>query len=161
MSREIFDANFVKKGVAEPKFSVYAVRMNNTNLIETKWNNGQGSRDRQAICVIVKEDGSIYKFSGVSIPGVCVSVEIDRNKNGKWSYSIFRITHRETTKVVAWQQDWETGKSWPQPTWSEGLAWLQKLAPAVTQETFEKFIRGMEKGPAKRWDEVAEQMATL
>lgn len=121
--------------------------------MKTIWNDKIGPRDRKPRCVIVTADGRIFKFVGDSIPGVCRADMIGFEKAGKWSNATYEITHAETTFVVSWMDDWETGRPFPQRTWEEGYFWLAERAPTLTRENFEAFIREYFPKTAARWDE--------
>jgi CRISPR-associated protein Csx16 len=123
------------------------------------WNDKMGSRSRHARAVLVTEDGTIYNFVGDSIKDVCASTVVGGRKDGKWSYSEYEILHRPTTSFVSWMDDWESGRAWPQRSWAEGMAWLQRFAPQVTAESFERFIRSDYPRVAERWDEYARNEA--
>lgn len=123
------------------------------------WNNRQGNRDRAAWAVLVTVNGQVHRFRGESIPGVCHSCVETREKNGKWSSTTYRVEHHSTTVLVGWHEDWETGHAFPQANWVEGLAWMAKYAPAVTQAGFESFIRGHCPGTEKRWNDAAKAVS--
>ena len=123
--------------------------------MKSSWNNRQGNRDRQAVAVLVTADGRVHKFSGESIPGVCQAQRTGYEKAGKWSNSTFSIVHHDATKLVSWDQDWDTGRTWPQESWDTGFLWLKTAAPAVTREHFETFIRAEFPKTVPRWDAVA------
>lgn len=133
--------------------------------MKSTWNNGQGSRDRQSRCVLVTPDGNVHQFTGASIPGVCHAVELDYRKNGKWSNSTYQIEHAETTAVVQWSDDWDTGRVFPQPSWEAGYFWLAERAPMLTREGFEAYIRAVSRpdsryhDAAQRWDVAREAEA--
>lgn len=107
------------------------------------------------MAVLVTAEGRIHKFTGASIPGVCQSTETGREKNGKWSNCDYAVLHHETTSFVAWQQDWDTGESWPQYSWEEGFMWLANKAHALKPELFDAFVRANWPKAAEKWDAVA------
>jgi hypothetical protein len=121
--------------------------------MKTVWNNKQGSRDSRAWCLLVTLSGSVHKFTGDSIPGVCSAVVADYTKDGKWSNSTFEITHHDTTIVVSFMDDWGTGKAFPQVSWEAGFFWLAVKAPMLSKELFEGFIRESFPKTAAAWDE--------
>lgn len=104
--------------------------------------------------LLVTKNGRIHYFDGSSIPGVCTSNETAFERNGKWSNSTFTVVFHETTVLVSWMQDLDTGKSFPQRTWKDALSWLQEKAPAATQRGFEHYVRSKLPKLADRWDAV-------
>jgi hypothetical protein len=121
--------------------------------MKTTWNNAQGSRDRKAVAVLVCADGRIHNFTGETIPGVCQSSVTGYEKNGKWSNTTFEVLFHDTTVLVAWKEDWDTGMKWPQASWDAGFQWLLAKAPAATMVTFQEFIRaGKYPKTVERWD---------
>ncbi|MDO8566789.1 MAG: hypothetical protein Q7R58_01400 [bacterium] len=123
--------------------------------MKTQWNNRQGSRNCQAVCWLVSADGSIHPFSGESIPGICHATIVDGKKDGKWSFSVWEITHAETTALVQWHQDWEQSLTFPQSTWTGGYLWLAEKAPLADRAAFETLIRTRLPKTAERWDAAA------
>ena len=121
----------------------------------TRWSNRQGSRDRQAVAIIVTEDGNAVPFVGSAIPGVCAVAREGYTKQGKWSYTTFAITHRPTTAFVSWSEDWDTGEVWPQTSWEAGFAWLAAKAPGLSMAGFDRAIRAHWPKTAARWDTAA------
>lgn len=117
--------------------------------MKTTWNDRQGNRDRKARCLIVTEDGACHPFSGESIPGVCHAQRVSFEKNGKWSNSTWEIEHRPSTSVVTWDDDWDTGRTWPQASWAEGLLWLAEKAPSANMEKFREAQRAWAAEKAK------------
>lgn len=124
--------------------------------MKTTWNNGTGSRDCRAVCVLVPLDGSIHAFSGASIPDVCHAAEVAYEKRGKWSNSTYEITYADTTRLVQWREDWDTGHAFPQSSWENGFFWLATQASALRMEAFEAYIRGNLPRTAARWDAARE-----
>jgi len=104
----------------------------------------------------------LFPFSGKSIPGVCHAQKLAFEKAGKWSNSTWAIEHRPSTIVVAWHDDWDTGRAWPQATWEEGLLWLAEKASAANMGQFQAAHRAWASeefmgkyvfpSAAKRWD---------
>jgi len=125
------------------------------NVMKTNWNNQSGKMGRAAMAVLVTANGMPYRFSGVSIPGVCQSTETGSTRVGKWSCSVYSVAHHEATTFVAWVQDWDTGESFPQPSWQGGFLWLATKAPALNRASFEAFIKGQFPEAAAKWDAVA------
>lgn len=121
----------------------------------TRWSNRQGSRDRQAVAIIVTEDGAAVPFVGSAIPGVCAVAREGYTKNGKWSYTTFAVSHRPTTAFVSWSEDWDTGEVWPQTSWEAGFAWLAAKAPGLSMAGFDRAIRAHWPKTAGRWDAAA------
>lgn len=108
-----------------------------------------GRHNRPAVCLLVPINGTLHRFTGESIPGVCHAVEIARDEG---SVSTWKITHKETTAVVSLFGDLATGRMFPQTSWEAGYLWLAQQAPMLTTNAFQAFIRDTETGTAKRWD---------
>jgi len=123
--------------------------------MKSTWNDRQGNRDRQAVAVLVTADGRAHKFTGNSIPGVCAADVAGYEKSGKWSNTTYTVMHQDTTVLVAWHQDWDTGKTWPQGRWESGYLWLAGKAPALAKPAFDQFVRANWPKTAERWDAVA------
>jgi len=116
------------------------------------WSNGQSNRDRQAVAVLVTEDGQLHQFGGSAIPGVCAVAITGAHKNGKWSSRTFAVTHRPTTVFASWVLDWDTGQTWPQASWESGFAWLAAKAPGISMAGFDAGVRKNWPKTAARWD---------
>ena len=116
------------------------------------WNNGIGSRSRQSLAAIVVEDGRVFDFVGESIPGVCHSQETDYEKNGKWTNTTFSVELKSTSTFVSWMQDWDTGYSFPYPTWDTAYGWMLERAPSLKMEHFREYILKSFPKSAARWD---------
>lgn len=114
--------------------------------MKTTWNNKLGPRSCRAWCILVTADGAIHRFTGSPILSVCSCVETGREKNGKWSWQEFEISHAATTVVVAWRDDWQ---------WEAGYFWTAERAPLANRAAFEAFVREMAPRQAERWDAVA------
>ncbi len=131
----------------------YQQKQSTKNMQKATWNNKMGHRERKAKAFIITADGAIYEFSGLAIPNVCHSQAVKYEKNGKWSNTTFQVTMHDSAKLVGFVQDWETGRTWPQPSWDEAFLWLKERAPALDQAMFEKFIREKYSGAAAIFDE--------
>lgn len=121
--------------------------------MKTIFSDKLGARDRKAYCALVTKDGRIYKFDGSSIDGVCHAKLLAYKKDGRKGYSVWEITHAETTFVVQWREDFETGRPFPQLTWEEGYFWMAEQAPLLSREAFEAFVRKYFSTTAARWDQ--------
>lgn len=124
-------------------------------MTKTIWNDKQGARDRQQVCYLIPFTGEMVQFTGKSIEGVCHAIEIEHEKNGKWSNTTYEIIHKDTTAVVFWHQDWDSGYYFPQVSWELGFLWLASKAPVLNREFFETHIRKEYLKTARRWDEAA------
>jgi len=119
---------------------------------KTRYCDRQGSRDRQAKCAVVPFDGAPRWFVGASIPGVCHATATESKKDGKWSYTVWEINHAETTAVIQWQQDFDSGKTFPQVSWDAGYLWLAQQAPMLDWDAFQSWVRATLPATAERWD---------
>ncbi len=142
----------------EKQFRQFVVKAKNRegkrkNNMKVEWNNKQGSRDRQAVAVIVTPDGGVYEFKGEPIPQVCHAQRTGYEKAGKWSNTTFLVTTAEETVFVAFKQDWDTGRTWPQASWEEAFEWLRGQAPLANKAKFETFLRESYSKTAARFDE--------
>jgi len=68
---------------------------------------------------------------------------------------VYSISHHEATTFVTWEQDWDTGESFPQASWQKGFLWLATKAPALDFLAFEGFVRGQFPKTAATWDAVS------
>lgn len=127
----------------------------------SKWNDGQKSRDRIAVAVLVTEDGTIFPFTGKTIEGVAVSRQTAYCKNGKWSNADYEISHRETTTFIAWHEDFETGRRFPQPSFASALTWLRSFAPQASEESFRAYCADKIPKRLAIWDADATALASL
>jgi len=109
--------------------------------VKWQWNDGQGSRNRQARCFVVAPDGEVHRFTGQDIPGVVRVLGSDYEKRGKWSNSTYRCVSPAGTISVSWMQDWGTGETFPQDTWEEAFEWLAAQSPQAKFESFEALVR--------------------
>jgi hypothetical protein len=73
------------------------------------WADRQGSRDRKAWLLLIKE-GQVLSFRGSDIPGVCAVVGTDYKKDGKWSFTTYRLLLAEGVSAVPGRAGWETGR---------------------------------------------------
>jgi len=117
------------------------------------WNNGQGSRGRQARCFVIAPDGNVYRFTGQDIPGIVKVLGRDYEKRGKWSNSTYRCISPAGVVSVSWMQDWDTGATFPQDTWEEAFEWLATQAPQANFESFESLVRQEFSETATKFDE--------
>ena len=67
---------------------------------ELLWEDGleTGGIGRRKLFLIKEEQA--YEFQGESIPGVCVALSEKYNKNGKWSYTAYRLALASGVDVV-------------------------------------------------------------
>lgn len=109
--------------------------------VKWQWNDGQGSRNRQARCFVVAPSGEVHRFTGQDIPGVVKVLGSDYEKRGKWSNSTYRCISPAGTVSLSWRQDWDTGETFPQDTWEEAFEWLAAQAPQAKFKSFETLVR--------------------
>lgn len=105
------------------------------------WNNGQKSRGRQPRCIIVAPTGEVHRFTGADIAGVVKVLGSDYTKQGKWSNSTYRCISPDGAVEVSWYQDWDTGETFPQDTWSDAYSWLIERAPRADYDSFMAYVR--------------------
>lgn len=77
-------------------------------LKEISYNDGQGSRDRQASLVIFSKNRA-YAFDGKHIPGVCTITNELYTKNGKWSNTTYTILINKGYKISRLRESWGLG----------------------------------------------------
>jgi hypothetical protein len=119
----------------------------------TLFNDGMKSRERREICIVVPKNGTIHKFIGESIPGICFSTILEKNKNGKWSSTTYEIMVHDDTDVFSWYQTFEEGLFFPQKSLEDGYQWLKDKVPNCTLESFKKFISANMPKTSERWNE--------
>ena len=78
------------------------------------WSDQQGSRDRRAFLILVK-NGVVTRFVGDTIPDLVVVVSKDFSKQGKWSHNTFRLALHPGVKAIHGHNGWENN------TFCEGL----------------------------------------
>lgn len=77
--------------------------------IEYTWSNRLGSRDCRAWLLVVKDD-EVVVFAGKNIPGKAVIVGSDYHKDGKWSYTTYRLMLGSGVRAISGRDGWETGR---------------------------------------------------
>jgi len=120
--------------------------------MKTIFNDRIGHRGCKPRCLLVTLAGDVFPFGGHSIAGVCHAARVDAEKAGKWSNTTWEISHAETTSVIQWMDDWNTGMPFPQTTWEEGFFWVAEKAPTVRKDSFESCVRTFFPSTAERWD---------
>jgi len=117
-----------------------------------EWSDRLGHRSRESWCILRDTSGRLHKFRGESIPGVCRAVPIESEKNGKWSYTIYRIRLATGAACVySGHSGWETGtlaEALGVTTWAEASKHL-----GVERAEAERFFRARAKGTARLLDE--------
>lgn len=137
-----------------------------------KWNDGLSPRSRKSFALLVSAHGGILPFTGQSISQWCQVTRETPSQNGKWSNTQYEVALHESTILVAFRQDFESGRSFPQGTWADALVWLQEEvteearrdgvpAPQVAPGEFEAYLRANFPKTSTRFDEAAEGLATL
>ncbi len=79
-----------------------------------EWKDGMESRSRWPFLLFVKGD-KVIPFRKKDIVGVAVIRGTDRHRNGKWSYTSYRLVVPDNIRVIAGLEGWNTG------TFAEGL----------------------------------------
>lgn len=77
--------------------------------MEFEWSDQMGSRERSAWLLLVQGD-DVRRFTGGSIPGVCVVVGNDYRKDGKWSHNTHRLSLAPDVRAIPGHDGWETGR---------------------------------------------------
>lgn len=129
--------------------------------VEWTWNDGMGHRSRSPRCLVVAPNGDIHRFTGSSIPGVVKVLGSDYVKNGKWSNSTYRCVSPIGTVPVSWEQDWDTGETFPQDSWDAAFAWLKSHAPHASRKAFEEIVRKEWEKAAAKFDENAKALQEM
>lgn len=145
----------VRQFAGEPttfKVSVVATPKPAAGGVKWTWNDGQGRRGRQPRCFVVAPTGEVSRFEGRDIPGVVKVLGSDFTKNGKWSNSTFRCISPAGTVQVSWDQDWDTGETFPQDSWEAAYGWLVERAPHASRESFEAVVREKFSQAADKFD---------
>ena len=115
-----------------------------------EWNDRIGSREATAKLLLVDAMGTPHWFKGRSISGVCRAAEIGHKRDGKWSYTTYRLTVDDVCQHVAWHTT--GGRAWPQATWDEAWAWLEPKTPRCSRSAWERVMRATAKTAAAEWD---------
>jgi hypothetical protein len=126
-----------------------------------KWNNGMKSRSRMAHAAIVVADGTVHRFRGNSIPGVCAASTLSHEKNGKWSNSTFEVLMAPESAFVDWVDDWDTGREFPQKNWDEIHKFFSQVAPWIKMEQVVEFVKSNFPVTANRMAELDSAIAGL
>lgn len=121
--------------------------------IKWQWNDKMGSRARRQRCLVIAPNGSVYRFSGKDIPGVVKVLGSHYEKCGKWSNSTYRCLSPGGTIPIQWQQDWDTGETFPMDTWGEAYAWVLEKAPHANEKSFIEMVRAEFKEAAEKFGE--------
>lgn len=132
--------------------------------MQWEWNDGLGHRNREPACMVALPDGTLYRFSGVTIPAVAVVVNEKHERNGKWSNTTYTVLSPDGTAIIAWLQSWEEGVFWPFAYWHEAVAWLRGQAPQCSAAQVEVVIRQYWGGAAAKFDanrHAAEEMGAV
>lgn len=131
-----------------------------------EWSNQLGSRDRKPWLLLVRE-GRVHVFSGENIPGVVAVVGTDYCKNGKWSYTTYRLELATGVRAIDGRDGWETGRfveglcaavgfSRPIDRWTDVAEALGVAVPEAM-----RFLRAWRPKAAARLDEVDAALKTV
>src|SRR3990167_6984680 len=101
-------AEMEEAGARLVEYRVQAVPVQAVEVEEVEWSNRQGSRDRQAFCILIKGD-NLYDFTGSSIPGVVQARQKSFTKDGKWSHTVFGLRLAAGVRLVRGHAGWGTG----------------------------------------------------
>jgi hypothetical protein len=149
-----FDDNRASiQAFAEASAGVAQAGQGEVELIEWTWNNGLLSRGYRPVCYVVAPQGTIHKFAGASIPGVCKVLKYTDEQKGKWSNTTYHCVSPVGCTIVRWSQEWESGVYWPQNSWEEAIAWFQAQAPQTTVEEIVALVRRYHEPAAQKFDE--------
>lgn len=130
------------------------------------WDNKMGSRSRSAWLLLIK-NGTVYVFQGEHIYGICAIVGTDYKKQGKWSYTTFRMELAPGVRAIAGKDGWETGRfveglrsavSFPAPIdrWADVANAL-----GVTLTEAQRFLREWRPKAAEALDEVENTLCQI
>ncbi len=134
-----------------------------SNKIE--WSDGLGQRSCRNFLIFIHGD-EVILFRGESIVGVVVVSGTDYTKNGKWSYTTYRLQLADGVRYVAMRDGWNTGR------FTEGLGeavgrktpdtWLQVAeALGVSVPSVMKFLRVCRPKAAEVLDETERALEAL
>ena len=120
------------------------------------WDDQLGNRSRAPWLLLIKE-GVVTPFLGQPVFGLVDAVGTSYTKNGKWSYTTYRLMVTDDVRSIPGKQGWETG------TFREGLAsalgvahidtWAEMSAAlGVSVEECKRFLRLWKKTAAEAFD---------
>lgn len=129
------------------------------------WANQPGPRSRKAFLLFVRGD-EVIPFSGKFISGVVVVRGTDYSRNGKWSYTTFRLDVANGIRCIAGRDGWETARFTEglasalrcktPDTWSDVAAALGISVPSTME-----FLRTWRPEEAGHLDQVEESLMAL
>jgi len=129
------------------------------------WSDRLGSRDRKPFLLLVRGD-EVIVFRGQNIPGVVVVRGTDYTRNGKWSYTTYRLQLSGGIREIAGRDGWETGRFveglgsavgvMTPDTWADTAKALGVSVPSAME-----FLREWRPKAAEKLDEVEQSLADL
>lgn len=155
---EYGQAEMIAAGARLATYSVTAVP---TPLRKMSWNDGIGSRGRQSVLIIGKED-SIHQFRGSSIPGIVAVASSNYEKNGKWSNTTYSLVLASTAWAFSMTQSWEDGRYFDRAvTPADAVAELRKAGCAAPDIVVLEFLKKEFPKTMQRLEATASDIASV
>ena len=146
------------------KLPEYGYGLERKNMY-VEWSDGIGPRERSPFLLFIRGD-EILSFYGENISGVVAIRGFDRIKNGKWSYTVYRLQVADGIRYIKGRDGWETGRfieglgaavGCPTPdTWADTAKAL-----GVSVSSAKEFLRRRRPKAAAELDEVDRALANL
>lgn len=145
-----------------PKGNINYLKMiRRVRMLEWTWNDGLATRSRNPACIVFDREGNGYRFVGQDIPGIAKVTKRVFEKNGKWSNTTYHVISPEGTEIYSWHQSWNESLYWPQGSWEEAFAAVQKEAPNADPAAIEAIIRQHWGKAAAKFDENRQAMISF
>ncbi len=130
-----------------------------------EYSNEKGSRGRAPFLLFMRGD-EVIPFNGNNLVGVVVVVGTDYTKNGKWSYTTYRLQLADGIRHIVGRDGWETGRfveglgsavgCKTPDTWTDTAKALGVSVPSAME-----FLRAWRPKAAAKLDEVEQSLAVL
>lgn len=127
--------------------------------VKWQYDDQMGSRGRQPACIVVGPTGECIRFRSSDIPGLVKVLATAEQKNGKWSHTTYTCASPEGTSTFQFRQSFEEGVYWPEASWEDAIARVQKACPHVDPESLKALIRSEWSKAAEKFDENAAAIA--
>ena len=127
-------------------------------LQEVKWNDCLGNRGRKAWLLLLKDD-QVHVFRGKAIPGIVAIKGSNYYKQGKWSYTDYRLIVPKSERIIKGRDGWETG------TFREAVnadTWMECAnALGISLSSAQDFLRSFRPKDAEHFDEVDKNLESI